>query len=227
MSSRTRRAMSCANWLPKSRMATVPVGWSAPPVGLVLPVAIRGGRVERDLEIRLDLGVVGCQDPMARVGERAVHGLAAALCGWSASPIGPSVVARPCLPDGPVYPATGARAGDVPAASPMRTMPGLRHERADGEARVTFAGDGAEHVRVRLDAAGLGPGGHDAASDALADVQHGLAQVDRPRPPGRPRPRRRAARWTGTGAGPRRPAWSSRPARPGSMTSRGRHPGPR
>ena len=32
-------------------------------------VALRGGRVERDLEVRLDLGVVGREDTVARVGK--------------------------------------------------------------------------------------------------------------------------------------------------------------
>ena len=39
---------------------------------------LRGGRVERGLEVGLDLGVVGGEDAVAGVGRLAVDGLAAA-----------------------------------------------------------------------------------------------------------------------------------------------------
>ena len=69
--------MSCANWAAEVQDGDGAGGLVGATRWLVVPVAIGCRRVERDLEIRLDLGIVGCEDPMARVGERSVHGLAA------------------------------------------------------------------------------------------------------------------------------------------------------
>ena len=51
---------------------------------VVLGRALRGGRVEGDLEIGLDLGIVGREHTVAGVGDLAVDGLAAFLPGLSA-----------------------------------------------------------------------------------------------------------------------------------------------
>ena len=75
--------MSCANWLPKSRTTTGPVAGSAACRSSVR--AVRRRRVERRLEIGLDLGVVGREDAVAGVGRLAVDRLAALLvAGWAA-----------------------------------------------------------------------------------------------------------------------------------------------
>ena len=75
--------MSWAYWLPKSRTTTVSGSDALPsPRGTPAPGTSRSGRsgrgrVEGDLEVGLDLGVVGRQDAVAGVGELAVDGLAA------------------------------------------------------------------------------------------------------------------------------------------------------
>ena len=61
--------MSCANWLPKSRMTTV-----SRLALRSLVAALRRRGMERGLEIGLDLGIVRRQDAMAGVGRLAMDG---------------------------------------------------------------------------------------------------------------------------------------------------------
>ena len=69
-----RRAISWANWLPKSRTTTV-----SGSIGRSSSGSIRRWRVERRLEVGLDLGVVGGEDAVAGVRRLAVDGLAASV----------------------------------------------------------------------------------------------------------------------------------------------------
>ncbi len=119
--------------------------------GLVTPVPIRGGRVERDLEIRLDLGVVGCQDPVPRVGARRRARSCRVCAAGPRRPLAPPVRR---WSDAPVY---RPRPLSLEAMQPVTDAhhPGPHDERADGETRIPFASDGAQHIRVGLDAAGL------------------------------------------------------------------------
>ncbi len=52
--------------------------------GAIVRGALRGRRLERRLEVGLDLGVIGCQDAVAGVGGFAMDGLAA---GWARGPV--------------------------------------------------------------------------------------------------------------------------------------------